>query len=95
MSAHITAADAARKARVSYRQLDYWTTHGLIRVKEANPGTGNRRRYTEREVRVLTLMARLVKAGVEPRAASKIARQIVTRGAGRLGPLVVTERSAA
>lgn len=89
MSTRLTASEAATTARVTYRQLDYWTTHGLIRTKVANPGTGNHRTYTEHEVRVLTLMAQLVKAGIEPRSAAKVARQVVTYGEGRIGPLAV------
>lgn len=82
---HVKATDAQRAARITYRQLDHWTTNGYIRTKTANPGSGNGRVYTEREVRVLTLMAGLVHAGVEPSVASRVARQIVAKGSSRLG----------
>lgn len=91
---HVPATEAIRVARITYRQLDHWTTHSMIRCRVANPGTGNRRRYTEREVRILTLMASLVHEGVDPTTAAKVARRLVTKGTARLGRFTITERTA-
>lgn len=92
---HIPAAEAILVAGITYRQLDHWTTNRYIRCHVPNPGHGNRRRYTEREVRVLTLMAALVREGVDPASASKVARRLVAKGSARLGKFTITERSAA
>jgi DNA-binding transcriptional MerR regulator len=65
---------AAERVGITYRQLDYWIRQGFI--KGALPGTGHPRSITGAEFRVLERMATLVKAGVEPQAAGKMARRL-------------------
>jgi len=95
MTTHLTANQAVKAAGVTYRQLDYWTTNRYVRCHHANPGSGYGRKYTAQEVHILTLMAALVKQGMEPRTASRVARRIVRTGQARIGRhFVITEASA-
>lgn len=42
----ISTVEAARKTGVSYRQLDYWVTHGVFGDDVSrNPGSGNPRMF--------------------------------------------------
>lgn len=59
---------------ITYRQLYYWTTAGLLGDDKKLTGNGGRREYTEDEVRVLSRMLALVKAGVQVPVASCIAK---------------------
>lgn len=50
----VSAAEAARQAGITYRQLDYWLRQGIIKVTgEATPGSGHRRTFTRTEVAAL------------------------------------------
>ncbi len=57
----------------TYRQVDNWVRVGYLHPKHG-VGSGNRREWTREELRVLRVMARLVKAGLQPAAAAKAAR---------------------
>lgn len=56
---------AGRAAGISYRQLDYWARTGLVEpsVRSAG-GSGTHRLYGFRDVLVLTVVKRLLDAGV-------------------------------
>jgi len=87
----IGAHELSIRAGITYRQTDYWTRCGLIHaVGESTPGSGYHREYTEDEARVAVTMARLVRAGVDPRAACDMARHMETTGEARLGGYKVT-----
>ncbi len=57
----------------TYRQIDHWVRAGYLHPQHSR-GTGNPREWTREEMRVLRVMARLVKAGLQPAAAAKAAR---------------------
>jgi DNA-binding transcriptional MerR regulator len=44
----ISTTELCRETRLSYRQIDYWVTNGLIRPRTEgpNPGSGNNRRFS-------------------------------------------------
>jgi hypothetical protein len=58
---------------LTYRQLDHWCRVGYLKV----PGRGHgfRREWPDEEVRVATVMTRLVQAGLSPAVAHDVARQ--------------------
>ena len=88
--------DLALRVGVTYRQIDHWTTNGYLVAKVANPGSGNPRDYSPREVRVAEVMAWLVSDGMTPKVAARVARTIARRGKARLGRhLVVMRRTDA
>lgn len=60
----LRAPEAAARAGVSYRQLDYWDRTGLLSPSvTASSGSGSQRLYGDADVRVLTLIRRLLDAG--------------------------------
>lgn len=62
-------------AGLTYRQLDYWFRTGLIHAVGGNtPGSGYSRKWTEAERSVALTMIRLIKAGIGPHTAVKVAR---------------------
>lgn len=91
MSAPLSSVQVADRAGITYRQLDYWTTRGYLKARHgaANPGSGVPREYTPREALVAEHMARLVRDGVTPDRAAKVARQLATRGHAALGGAVL------
>lgn len=63
-------------ARVTYRQLDYWTRNEWVRpVRERFPGSGNPRYYSEEETQRVVLMGQLVAAGLLPGTAYRLTQQ--------------------
>ena len=54
----IGGPEAARRAGISYRQLDHWLNTGLALGTEST-GSGHRRRFTEQDVTVLRVLGRL------------------------------------
>jgi DNA-binding transcriptional MerR regulator len=63
---------AARLARISYRQLDYWDSQGLVRpsLRPAN-GHGSKREYSFEDLKLLVLVAQLRERGVSLKAIAK------------------------
>jgi hypothetical protein len=59
---------------VTYRQLDYWTRHGLLSSDPPTPGSGTARRWSETEVEVAARLVRLLAAGLSLRVAAGVAR---------------------
>jgi len=58
----------------TYRQIDNWIVKGYLRLERR--GTGNARKWTDEEIRVARLMARLTAAGLSPALAHDIARKV-------------------
>lgn len=58
---------------LTYRQLNVWTVAGYLGDDRKRIGQGRARDYTTQEVDVLRRMFPLVRAGVRPEIASKIA----------------------
>ena len=69
---------------ISYRQLDYWTRIGLLHATDPTPGSGVARTWPDREVVVALLIRHLLDAGLELRAAGRIAREQVERPTGEV-----------
>lgn len=59
---------------LSYRQVDYWTRLGYLHAIRPDVGSGKLRLWPESEVRVAARMGRLVRAGVSPADAERVAR---------------------
>lgn len=68
------SAEILDRYDITYRQLYYWTTAGLLGDDRKLIGNGGRREYTDEEVKVLGRMLALVKAGVQVPIASWIAK---------------------
>lgn len=66
---------------LTYRKLDYWTRAGYLPDAPVSHGSGADREWTPRHRAILVVMVRLVGAGMEPAAASKIAAVAVPEGA--------------
>jgi len=61
-----TSREAAEAAGISYRMLDYWLRHGVVRpLTEANPGSGYHRSFTTEEVQRLMEVAALHRSAQE------------------------------
>jgi MerR HTH family regulatory protein len=55
----VSTTDAARRAGVTYRQLNYWIALGAIKPAVGNGGSGNPYRMTERQVEILVQVGHL------------------------------------
>lgn len=67
MVAMISSTEMCRLAGCSYRQLDYWCRQRVVTpAKAANgQGSGNQRRFTERQVRTVRLVTDLAALGAQ------------------------------
>jgi len=66
-TAVLSSREAADRAGITYRQLDYWTRAALpVLTDHAEPGSGNRRRWQPHQVAVLTVVGRCVELGARP-----------------------------
>lgn len=67
--------DVVRRCDITYRQLDYWCRLGLVQPAMEEGLNGRPTRvFNAAEYHVVQLMARLVKCGVCPADAAKLAR---------------------
>lgn len=73
---------------VTYRQLDFWCRQGLLSPRNPGEGRGVRRDFSPAEVAVAVRMGRLVRAGVAPTVAAKIARGDQVAGTALLSALL-------
>jgi hypothetical protein len=70
----VTSNDLCTHAGISYRQLDHWARKGYLgHAAQAHVGTGYTRDWTYTETAKVERMALLVKAGMGPAAAARIA----------------------
>lgn len=60
----------------TYRQLDYWTRKGYIRVE--GKGSGRQREWPSREVKIASLIKLLSDGGFEIDVAAGIARKFIS-----------------
>jgi len=68
-----TSKEVQRLAGISYRQLDYWCSSGLIRPEEREgKGKGDFRLFTFRDIIGLKLIKRMKDAGVSLQALRKV-----------------------
>lgn len=78
---YVTSTELLALAHITYRQLDYWTRIGILNATNGNePGTGNPRLYARTEIPVACLMRDLLEAGLTPRAAHQLARDLAETG---------------
>lgn len=61
-------------ARISYRQLDYWTRCKYITADTGGNGPGDPREYSVSEVKIAAAMKRLINFGLSVEDAARIAR---------------------
>jgi hypothetical protein len=54
---------AAELAGISYRQLDWWITHGAVPLDSPNPGSGGRRMIPDWYIPRLRLLGHISAAG--------------------------------
>ena len=81
----ILAPEVLARTGATYRQLDFWTRTGLVRVAgDQHPGSGVPRVFPRAEVDVIADVMRLVAVGFCVRPAFAIARE---RAAGDLHDL--------
>ena len=69
--------EAHRIARISYRMLDYWIREGLVEPAVPAKGTGNRRRFSWRDLVAVRAIAALREAGVSLQAVRKVQAALV------------------
>lgn len=62
---------------LTLRHLSYWTDKGYIRPVERTPGSGRPLDFPDEEGRIAEVMLRLVRAGIGPALAAKLARRPV------------------
>lgn len=67
----MTGPQAAKRAGITYRQLDYWCRKGWISQHASAPlGHGIVRQLTRQEVTRINRLAALVNAGMNPQSAA-------------------------
>jgi MerR HTH family regulatory protein len=95
----VSTTDAARRAGVTYRQLNYWIALGAIKPAVGNGGSGNPYRMTEAQVQHLIqighlhrLFDRLGAAGPTVEFIRRVWDSLERTGTYRLddGPLAIT-----
>lgn len=85
---------------VTRRQFDYWSSQGFVYDPDPDedsadrPGSGNPRRLlNEDELARLATMRRLVYAGVTPRVAHQLARDLVATGTAEFAGLTLVDET--
>lgn len=73
---------AAKRANITYRQLDHWIRQGYVAA--TTMGTGYPREMEHAEVRVVVLMAHLVASGLTVATAADIARIAIETAQSRV-----------
>lgn len=81
---YITSADLLHRAGITYRQLDYWCRTGYLQPVKATPGTGNLRLFPVAQLGLARLASNLLSAGMAPRQAFDLARQLLEHGHAHL-----------
>lgn len=66
-------AEIAELVGATYRQIDYWCRMGYL-APEFKGGSGYFRMWSDEDVGLARKMARLVRAGVVPATAARVAR---------------------
>jgi DNA-binding transcriptional MerR regulator len=78
MTQRIGTLEAADRAGITYRQIDYWIRCGYIRADQG--GSGSRTELDETELGVLLHIGLLIRAGLTLRVAHDAARYLTTEG---------------
>ena len=88
----IPVAEMVARTGITDRQFRYWFRSGLVAV-EGIPGSGHKHFVPLSEEPFLTLMGKLVEAGMFPTAAAPLARTLVRDGKATLAGLEVRVHS--
>lgn len=72
----MTGYDLARETGLTYRQVDHWTTHGVLRPAKASPGSGHRRAFDPDEARVARALRGLRELGAGLEVLAEAAGQL-------------------
>lgn len=87
-----STTEAAYAAGVSFRQTDYWVRQGLIPGVIHSEGIGHPREFTNEQVKFLSMMGALVKAGMKPDKASEMVTDLLAGKIVRLGTWIKVEK---
>jgi hypothetical protein len=71
----LTSEQVCDLAKITYRQLDYWTRQDWVKASAQRPGSGNVRFYSATETARVALMAQLVQARIPPELANRLTRR--------------------
>lgn len=63
MTTMLTTKEMTLRSGATYRQLDYWTRQGVLTPVIPASGTGTRRAFSQRQVRVVRMVADLARLG--------------------------------
>ena len=74
-----SARQAATKAGVTYRQIDYWIRNGVTIGDGDNGGSGSRRSFTDGDVAVLRFVGRFTPIVGRPDSVMPVIRRVVAR----------------
>ena len=78
MEEGIPTEELARRAGLSYRIVDYWVRQGVLRPSVAHgDGTGTKRRFSDRDVRLATLLNQLRAMGARIDTLRAVARNVI------------------
>lgn len=93
----ITSDDVCDAVGCTYRQLDYWIRLGLVEClgNTARNGSGSQRAYSHREVRVISVIARLYELGATQHVVSNVAPIVRSFTAEEWHGSIVVRRSGA
>lgn len=88
----LLATEFTKAARVTYRQLDYWTRRGVVRTDDQDhEGSGIHRRYLAADVPVVRLMGQIQGAGLsDVETVRRLAEELLSTGSAEAGPIRVT-----
>ncbi len=89
----VRSVDLARRAGVSYRQINYWTSEGWLSTTspEEQPGPGHPVEYPPEAITKARVMGSLVRMfSMSPRRASSLADEIVRNGRAQVEGYTIT-----
>lgn len=88
---YYTSQELMARARITYRQLDYWTRTGRLQPahRADHHGTGYPRYYPADQVALASLMGRLSHAGLAIEPAHRAAQELLTTGSTRIAGITL------
>lgn len=78
----MNTVEVCKRAGITYRQADYWSRAGLIPgvTNLVDKGSGYPREWTYEQVEFVTVLAQLVRAGINVRVASEAITKRIAEG---------------
>jgi DNA-binding transcriptional MerR regulator len=86
----VTGQELCADARITYRQLDYWTRTGLLQPVVVTPGSGRARGYDLDQAERAAAIRELLYAGVSLQIIRAHIDDFVTTGVLEVGPITIT-----